>query len=111
MKDYKRLTERDDSLCTDCADIGFCRKTCIRQARYERLQFLENKIESGELISTVQSEQGEQESAFFTKHNTRVRKQSVQEFAERVEIAFHYEFDGFIPSITAKYLTESRERD
>ena len=49
MKDYKRLTERDDSLCTDCADIGFCRKTCISQARYERLQFLENEIESGEI--------------------------------------------------------------
>ena len=49
MKDYKRLTERDDSLCIDCADIGFCRKTCIRQARYERLQFLENEIESGEI--------------------------------------------------------------
>lgn len=49
MKDYKRLTERDDSLCVDCADIGSCRKTCIRQARYERLQFLENEIESGEI--------------------------------------------------------------
>ena len=49
MKDYKRLTERDDSLCIDCADIGFCRKTCISQARYERLQFLENEIESGEI--------------------------------------------------------------
>lgn len=49
MKEYTRLTERDDSLCIDCADIGFCRKTCIRQARYERLQFLENEIESGEI--------------------------------------------------------------
>lgn len=49
MKDYKRLTERDDSLCIDCADIGFCRKTCISQARYERLQFLENEIESREI--------------------------------------------------------------
>ena len=49
MKGYKRLTERDDSLCIDCADIGFCRKTCISQARYERLQFLENEIESGEI--------------------------------------------------------------
>lgn len=49
MKDYKRLTERDDSLCIDCAGIGFCRKTCISQARYERLQFLENEIESGEI--------------------------------------------------------------
>lgn len=49
MKDYTRLTERDDSLCIDCADIGFCRKTCIRQARYERLQFLENEIESSKI--------------------------------------------------------------
>ena len=111
MKDYTRLTERDDSLCIDCADIGFCRKTCIRQARYERLQFLENKIESGELISTVQSEQGEQEIAFFAKHNARVRKQAVQEFADRVKIAFHYEFDEFIPSIVAEYFTGSRTRD
>lgn len=101
MKDYKRLTERDDSLCIDCADIGFCRKTCIRQARYERLQFLENEIESGELISTVQSEQGEQEIAYFVKHNAAVRKQAVIEFAERVKMAFYYEFDELIPSIMA----------
>ena len=111
MKDYKRLTERDDSLCIDCADIGSCRKTCIRQARYERLQFLENEIQSGNLISTVQSEQGEQEIAFFVKHDAAVRKQAVQEFADLVEIAFHYEFEGFIPSIMAKYLTEIRAQD
>ena len=49
MKDYERLTSKNDSLCIDCAAIGLCRKTCIRQARYERLQFLEDKIESGEL--------------------------------------------------------------
>ena len=85
MKDYKRLTERDDSLCIDCVDIGFCRKTCISQARYERLQFLENEIESGELISTVQSEQGEQEIAYFVKHNAAVRKQAVIEFAVRLK--------------------------
>lgn len=111
MKDYTRLTERDDSLCIDCADIGSCRKTCIMQSRYERLQFLENKIESGELISTVQSEQGEQESAFFTKHNARVRKQAVQEFADWVKVAFHDEVDEFIPSIMAEYFTGSRTRD
>ena len=49
MNDYTRLTDRDDSLCVDCVDIGFCRKTCIMQASYERLQFLENEIESGEI--------------------------------------------------------------
>lgn len=59
MKGYKRLTERDDSLCIDCADIGFCRKTCIRQARYERLQFLENEIESGKIDYVADSETGQ----------------------------------------------------
>lgn len=72
----------------------------------KRLGELEDKIESGELISTVQSEQGEQEIAFFAKHNARVRKQAVQEFADHVEIAFHYEFDGFIPSIMADKIDE-----
>lgn len=59
MKDYKRLTSKDDSLCIDCEGIGFCRKTCIRQARYERLQFLENEIENGEIdyVTTVKPEQ------------------------------------------------------
>ena len=32
-----------------------------------------------------------------------VRKQAVQEFAERVKIAFHDEVDEFIPSIMAEY--------
>ena len=43
--------------------------------------------------------------------NAAVRKQAVQEFADMVEIAFHYEFDGFIPSVMAKYFTESRTRN
>lgn len=43
------------------------------------------KIENGELISTVQSEQGEQEIAYFVKHNAAVRKQAVIEFAMRLK--------------------------
>lgn len=49
MKDYERLTEKNSSFCTDCVAIGFCKETCIKQNIYERLQFLENKIESGEI--------------------------------------------------------------
>ena len=40
-----------------------------------------------------------------------VRKQTVQEFAERVKMAFHYEFDELIPSIMAEYFTGSRARN
>ena len=43
--------------------------------------------------------------------NAAVRKQAVQEFADWVKIAFHDEVDEFIPSIMAKYLTESRTRN
>ena len=85
MKGYKRLTSKDDSLCIDCANIGFCRKTCIRQARYERLQFLENEIESGEIVdrnayldylmaAKNTLELTDKEIEFFAKHNARVRE-------------------------------------
>lgn len=84
MKDYTRLTDRDDSLCVDCVDIGFCRKTCIMQARYERLQFLENEIESGKIVDRNDYldyllaakntlELTDMEIEFFAKHNARVR--------------------------------------
>lgn len=55
------------------------------QSLIDRLVVLENKIENGELISTVQSEQGEQEIAYFVKHNAAVRKQAVIEFAVRLK--------------------------
>ena len=70
MKDYKRLTERDDSLCIDCAEIGFCRKTCIRQARYERLQLLENEIEDGEIDYVTDRDK---EIARLTAENAKLR--------------------------------------
>lgn len=55
-----------------------------------RLAELEDKIERGELISTVQSEQGDQEIAFFVAHNAAVRKQAVKEFAETCKEKFSY---------------------
>lgn len=71
-----------------------------------RLAELEDKIECGELISTVQDERSEQEIAFFVKHNAEVRKQAVKEFAERVKMAFYYEFDELIPSTMADKIDE-----
>lgn len=72
---YQRLTEREAPLV-----MTLWEATKV----YNRLIELENKIESGELISTVQSEQGEQEIEFFVEHNAAVRKQAVREFAEKL---------------------------
>ena len=94
---YNRLTERRKRPLTMSMWAGDGESLKM----YNRLAKLENKIERGELISTVQSERGEQEIAFFVKHNAEVRKQAVKEFAERVKMAFYYEFDELIPSIMA----------
>ena len=96
---YERLTiKRENGFAT-------VRNTTL-QGLIDRLAELEDKIERGELISTMQSERGEQEIAFFVKHNAEVRKQAVIEFAERVKMAFYYEFDELIPSIMADKIDE-----
>ena len=92
MKDYKRLTDRDDDgmpyvKCADCYIRDKCdltKEVCYQELQ-DRLAEIEDKIESGELISTVQDERGEQEIAFFVKHNAEVRKQAVIEFAVRLK--------------------------
>lgn len=102
MKDYNRLTERRETPLVMSMWAGDSKSLKV----YNHLAELEDKIESGELISTVQSERGEQEIAFFVKHNAEVRKQAVKEFAERVKMAFYYEFDELIPSIMADKIDE-----
>lgn len=46
---------------------------------YNRLVQLEDKIEAGELISTVQDEQDEQEIKFFAKYDVKICKEVVKE--------------------------------
>ena len=110
---YERLTERGDchygfAKCKTC-DYGKdgCDKWCDQiTGCFCRLQELEDKIERGELISTVQYELSEREIAFFVEHDAEVRKQAIKEFAERVKMAFYYEFDELIPSIMADKIDE-----
>lgn len=60
----------------------------------EIIKEYKDKIKNGELISTVQSEQGEQEIAYFVKHNAVVREQAVREFAMKLkERAKSYNYD------------------
>ena len=67
---YERLTERETPLVMTLYEA-----TKV----YNRLAELEDKIESGELISTVQNKQNEQEIAFFAKHDVKVCKDVVKE--------------------------------
>lgn len=50
----------------------------------EIIKGYKDKIENGELISTIQGEQGEREIAYFVKHNAAVRKQAVKEFSDKI---------------------------
>ena len=92
---YKRITERTKKPLTMSMWPGDSESLKI----YNRLAELEDKIESGELIST--KEVGDTEIEFFVKHNAEVRKQAVKEFAASVKLAFYYEFDELIPSVMA----------
>lgn len=53
MKDYERFTEKDKDICKDCVLACFKRETCVEKNSYERLKFLENKIERGEIVEAI----------------------------------------------------------
>lgn len=98
---YERLTDRILAEMLINTEGESWDSDNIEAQCYIRLAELEDKIERGELISTVQDEQSEQEIEFFVEHNAAVRKQAVEEFAASVKSAFYYEFDELIPSIMA----------
>lgn len=72
---YKRITERTKKPLT----MSMWTSDGESLKVYNRLAKLENKIEKGELISTVQNKQNEQEIAFFAKHDVEVCKEVVKE--------------------------------
>lgn len=79
MNKYKRLTERYiDEQGTNCV-----RKLAWDGEILHRLAELEDKIESGDLIST--SDVGDNEIEFFVKHNADVRKETVKEILNAVD--------------------------
>lgn len=125
---YERITERRETPLTMSMWAGDSKSLKI----YNRLVELENKIEDVKLVDRDEyidrlmaakdiSGMTNKELEFFAKHNARVRenadaeiarltaevrKQSVIEFAERVKMAFYYEFDELIPSIMADKIDE-----
>lgn len=79
---YERLTDRKIAEMLRNTEGESWDSDNIEAQCYIRLAELEDKIESGELISTVQSEQAEQEIAFFVEHNQIVRKTVIKQFAK-----------------------------
>lgn len=115
MKDYKRLTDRDDDgiPCVKCADCyirdkcDLTKEVCYQELQ-DRLAEIEDKIERGELVEVPKGavvltpEERAEEMQLVNEE----RKQAVKEFAERVKMAFYYEFDELIPSIMADKIDE-----
>lgn len=109
---YERLTPR--TLLSDVINKYNLRAYVLRDMMFggrnmielvDRLVELENKIESGKLISTVQSEQGEQEIEFFVKHNAEVRKEAVKEYLMKTypesrltDLLIEFDEMGFCPT-------------
>ena len=116
MKDYKRLTIQSVDNFKYClkdhkAKIGefndydafFDYSMAVK-----RLGELEDKIERGELVKVPKGAVvlTPEERAEEMRLCNEERKQAVREFAERVKMAFYYEFDELIPSIMADKIDE-----
>lgn len=112
---YERLTDRDDDgmpyvKCADCYIRDKCdltKEVCYQELQ-DRLAELEDKIERGELVEAPKGAAAltPEERAEEMRLANEERKQAVKEFAERVKMAFYYEFDELIPSIMADKIDE-----
>lgn len=109
MKGYKRLTDREIAERLKNTVEKSWDSDSLEAQCYIRLAELENKIEDGELISTVQSEQGEQEIAYFVKHNAAVRKQAVKEFSDKILSASKITFCAFTDARMELSLAEYKQ--
>lgn len=111
MKDYKRLTRQSVDNFKYClkdhkAKIGefndydafFDYSMAVK-----RLGEIEDKIERGELVEVPKGAVvlTPEERAEEMRLANEERKQAVKEFAERIKMAFYYEFDELIPSTMA----------
>ena len=112
---YERLTDRDDDgmpyvKCADCYIRDKCdltKEVCYQELQ-DRLAELEDKIERGELVEAPKGAVvlTPEERAEEMRLTNEERKQAVKEFAERVKMAFYYEFDELIPSTMADKIDE-----
>lgn len=112
---YERITSRNEEpfyafdACKECEQKDGCDKWCAHTVgAYTRLHELEDKIARGELVEVPKGSVvlTPEERAEEMRLCNEERKQAVKEFAERVKMAFYYEFDELIPSIMADKIDE-----
>lgn len=112
---YERITSRNEEpfyafdACKECEQKDGCDKWCAHTVgAYTRLHEIEDKIATGELVEVpkVSVVLTPEERAEEMRLCNEERKQAVKEFAERVKMAFYYEFDELIPSIIADKIDE-----
>ena len=108
MKDYKRLTDKVIAEMLRNTEGESWDSDNIEAQCYIRLAELEDKIERGELVEVPKGAVvlTPEERAEEMRLANEERKQAVKEFAERVKMAFYYEFDELIPSIMADKIDE-----
>ena len=113
---YERLTKRDEFGNADvidvdtvalCSHLTFADLYRVTEA-LNRLAEIEDKIESGQLVELPKGAVvlTPEERAEEMRLANEERKQAVKEFAERVKMAFYYEFDELIPSTMADKIDE-----
>ena len=105
---YERLTDRILAEMLINTEGESWDSDNIEAQCYIRLAELEDKIERGELVEVPKGEVvlTPEERAEEMRLANEERKQAVKEFAERVKMAFYYEFDELIPSIMADKIDE-----
>lgn len=103
MNKYKRLTERYvDEQGTNCV-----RKLAWDGEILHRLAELEDRIESGDLIST--SDVGDNEIEFFVKHNAVVRKEVAKDILNAVDTESNGQTISITNYLRKKYGVEVEE--
>ena len=108
MKDYKRLTDKVIAEMLRNPEGESWDSDNIEAQCYIRLAELEDKIERGELVEVPKGAVvlTPEERAEEMRLANEERKQAVKKFAERVKMAFYYEFDELIPSIMVDRIDE-----
>ena len=105
---YERLTDRILAEMLINTEGESWDSDNIEAQCYIRLAELEDKIKRGELVEVLKGSVvlTPEERAEEMRLCNEERKQAVKEFAERVKMAFYYEFDELIPSIMADKIDE-----
>ena len=105
---YERLTDRKIAEMLRNTEGESWDSDNIEAQCYIRLAELEDKIEAGTFVEVPKGAVvlTPEERAEEMRLANEERKQAVREFAERVKMAFYYEFDELIPSIIADKIDE-----